>query len=333
MFRKQIKNIFELVLYLILYTAISTAGEYPPSSLSIPDTVVFLSDTQSPMWIETFFLKRNKNDRAREMIFNDIIKYKPRAVFHLGDLVSRGYSSRQWTPVDVFVCKLYALHIPFYPIPGNHEYLLFAAKGIANFHKRFPFAQLTGYSEKINTLAIILLNSNFSRMSEGEMDAQQSWYQQILYEYSQDSAITSIVVACHHSPFTNSRIVSPDEKVQNMFLPSFLKYDKCKVFISGHAHAFEHFRLNNKDFLVCGGGGALQHPLLVGNKQRWPDLYTNSSSRMFHYLLLIATEKNIQISVQILSEDFTQFKTDYRITIGNLPGPGEMTIEQPGKNK
>ena len=28
------------------------------------------------------------------------------------------------------------------------------------------------------------------------------------------------------------------------------KFKKCKVFISGHCHAFEHFKYREKDFLV-----------------------------------------------------------------------------------
>ncbi len=292
-------------------------GKHPPLYPTISSTVVLLSDTQSPMWFESWFLKRNKNDQAREIIFNDIIKQKSQAVFHLGDLVAQGYLSRQWSAIDSFTSKLQVLNVPFYPVPGNHEYFLFAAKGIANFQQRFPSARITGYSKKINTLAIILLNSNFSKISAREIDFQQSWYQQTLNKYSLDSAITSIIVCCHHSPYTNSRIISPDEQVQRMFLPSFLQNNKCKVFISGHAHAFEHFRQNNKDFIVCGGGGALQHPLLIGDKQRWPDMYSNSSIRLFHYLLLTINEKIIQISLRILNEDFTQFEPDYVITILN----------------
>jgi len=304
-----------LLLILIFSFPAKSAGEQPPNHNTNTSTVVFLSDTQSPIWFESWLLKRNKNDLAREIIFNDIIKQNPQAVFHLGDLVARGYSSRQWSVIDSFTSKLRILNLPFYPIPGNHEYFLFAAKGIANFEQRFPSACLTGYSIKINKLAIILINSNFSRMSASEISAQQSWYQQKLNDYSQDTTVTSIIVGCHHSPYTNSRIVPPNDKVQRMFLPAFFKNVKCKLFISGHAHAFEHFRQKNKDFIVCGGGGALQHPLLVGDKQRWPDIYSNSSSRMFHYLLLTWNENRMQISLQILNENFTQFEPDYLITI------------------
>jgi predicted phosphodiesterase len=315
MFHKRNRKIIVLFLILILSFLTNSAGQCPRFHRPNSGVIVFLSDTQSPMWIESLFLQRNKNDQAREMIFKDIIKQNPRAVCHLGDLVARGYSSRQWSVIDSFSSKLQFLNIPFYPIPGNHEYFLFAAKGIANFQQRFPSANLTGYSIKINTLAIILLNSNFSRMSDTEINTQQSWYQLTLNGYSLDTTITSIIVGCHHSPYTNSRIVSPDENVQSMFLPSFIKNDKCKVFISGHAHTFEHFRQDNKDFIVCGGGGALQHPLLIGDKRRWPDMYSNSSIRMFHYLLITADEKVTQISLQLLNEDFSGFEPDYIITI------------------
>jgi 3',5'-cyclic AMP phosphodiesterase CpdA len=305
----------KLLLIILLSSPIAGAGGGTSSAIS--DTIIFLSDTQSPIWFESLFLKNNQNDLAREMIFHEIIQQRPQAVFHLGDLVARGYSIRQWAPIDSFTNKLQVLDIPFYPVPGNHEYYLFAAAGIVNFQQRFPSALLTGYAVKINSLAIILLNSNFSRLTDSEINAQQAWYQEKLDEYSRDPAIRFIVSACHHSLFTNSRIVSPDETVQKMFLPFFYKNKKCKVFISGHAHAFEHFRREDKEFIVCGGGGALQHPLFTGDEQRWTDLYSGSSIRMFHYLRLIRKVNSIQISLQLLNENFTRFETGYVISISN----------------
>ncbi len=228
MSQKRNKQIIILLLILKFSFPINSAAEQPSIHTTITSTVVFLSDTQSPIWFESWLLKRNKNDQAREIIFNDIIRQKPQAVFHLGDLVARGYSSRQWSVIDSFTSKLRVLNMPFYPIPGNHEYFLLAAKGIANFQQRFPSACLTGYSIKINRLAVIRINSNFSRMSENEISTQQSWYQQKLNEYSQDTTVTSIIVGCHHSPYTNSRIVSANEKVQGIILPAFFKNVNCK---------------------------------------------------------------------------------------------------------
>jgi 3',5'-cyclic AMP phosphodiesterase CpdA len=305
--------IFLVNLLFILPIKSASAKSLTPSV--IPDTIVFISDTQSPMWIETLFRPRNNNDLAREMIFNDILRLKPGAVFHLGDLVSRGYSTGQWSAVDTFTSRMKILHIPFFPIPGNHEYFLFASKGISNFRQRFPAAVLTGYSQRINSLAVIMLNSIFSKMSDSEIKIQQSWYLQTMDEFSLDTTISHIIVGCHHSPFTNSRIVNPDKQVQKMFLPEFLHSEKGRVFISGHAHAFEHFRQENKDFIVCGGGGGLQHPLLSGVKQRWPDIYARGNLRKFHYLLLIINEDTIRIILQTLNTSFTEFDYDYCVTI------------------
>jgi len=57
-------------------------------SLNRDGEIIFLSDTQEPIWIETFLLDENKNLIAREQIFNETIKERPTKVIHLGDIVA-----------------------------------------------------------------------------------------------------------------------------------------------------------------------------------------------------------------------------------------------------
>jgi hypothetical protein len=131
-----------------------------------------------------------------------------------------------------------------------------------------------------------------------------------------DPGIKFIIVGLHHSPYTNSTVIDSSKDVQRDFVPLFLKSKKCKLFVSGHAHAFEHFKINNKDFIVIGGGGGLQHPLRISDKEGRKDLFPNKTvTRMFHYILCEETDKIFIIKVMMLNDDFKTFNMPYEIKI------------------
>ncbi len=280
------------------------------------EEIVFISDTQEPIWIETILLDRNNNLIARELIFKEIVKDNPRKVIHLGDIVAFGYKDESWKPIDNYLNRLLEKNIEFYPTLGNHELLLFSDAGEEQFNKRFPFYSKTGYSINNGATEIILLNSNFSKMTEKEIKQQQIWYKNKLDELEKDSIISAIIVGTHYPPFTNSKIVSPDEDVQKFFVPLFIKSKKAKLFISGHCHAFEHFKQKGKDFLVIGGGGGLQQPLDVGDEAKWKDEYDSKNPlRMFHFLKYKLENDTINLTVKMLDTSFEKFKNEYKISI------------------
>ena len=59
-----------------------------------PREIVFVSDTQAPMWEEKIFLRSNQNEKATGLIFDDITRENPLALFILGDVVSLGYKEK-----------------------------------------------------------------------------------------------------------------------------------------------------------------------------------------------------------------------------------------------
>jgi hypothetical protein len=279
-------------------------------------TIVFVSDTQQPIWIETLALAKNHNEHATQMIFANILQERPNAVVHFGDMVAWGFDHSSWTPLDTFRVQLHRLRIPLFPALGNHELLLFSAHGEEAFKDRFPFASKTGYSIRVGKLAVVILNSNFSKLSGAERKEEESWYTATLNALEADSTVRMIAVGCHHSPYTNSTIVTPSEEIQKTYLPLFFQTKKCRVFISGHAHASERFRMNGKDFFVIGGGGGLQQPLLIGKDQRWEDLTPlKTRLRMFHYLSGNLTAAGLVLTVKMLKEDFSSFYDLYTVTI------------------
>lgn len=274
-------------------------------------TLIFMSDTQSPLWVESLFIQKHGNEEATVQLFNSILADTSVAtILHLGDVTGFGAHSDQWNTIDTFLTALKKKNIRMYATPGNHEYLLLPSKGISNFYRRFPEAQQISYTIRFGYVAIVLLNSNFSNLSKTEIIRQEQWYIQQLDSLEQDSCIDVVIVGCHHPPYTNNTIIGRSRRVEKEFVPPFLNHAKCKLFISGHSHAFEHFKNDTsittktqKDFIVIGGGGGLLHPLLLGRNQRWKDLYKPQTEyRMFHYIRGTLTPSGLALTVMMLHD-------------------------------
>lgn len=269
--------------------------------------VLFVSDTQQPIWVETLRLQEHANEIATQHIYDAIERESTAAaIFHLGDITSIGMFESYWKPFDDFQSTVPA---PIYPVMGNHDYFFFRDAAMEQFRKRFPALRSSWYSAIIQSVAVIALNSNFSELTDDERIQQQTWYRQQLLRFDYDPKVNAIIVVCHHSPFTNSTIVHPSEGVQKHFLPLFFAARKTAAFISGHAHSYEHFQINGKDFLVIGGGGGLLHPLLTHSAQRYQDLFSRESSmRFFHYLQCDIGSQSLLFSIHKLKQNFSGFE-------------------------
>lgn len=279
--------------------------------------IAFVSDTQEPTVFERVLLSYNNNSKARELIFSKIIADSPKVVFHLGDLVASGLIS-SWEEIDTLVSKIKKQQGYFYPVPGNHEYIPFSEMSVASYYKRFGVISGLCYSTRINQLGVILVNSNFDELSKKEKDFLLKKYSKIFTLYENDENIKQIIVACHHSPFTNSKIVTPSRDVQKYLLPEFFKSKKTVLFLSGHAHAFEQFKMYGKDFLVIGGGGGIQQPLYLNDDIIFKDLYSQTEEkRMFHFLEISVTDKKVNVRLNMLNENFSGFKTSTILSYPN----------------
>lgn len=267
--------------------------------------LAFTSDTQQPMTVEKLFLKSNRNEKATEMIFKDVASLHPAAFFILGDVVSVGYRNRKWRAIDKYMAELKKDSIPVYATLGNHEVMFIASRGIRQFRSRFPMFKPEGYTEVIDSVAVVLLNSNFDKMKAGEIKAQDSWYTETIKKLDADPAIRSIIVSCHHSPYTNSTIVKPAIQVQQKFVPAFIASKKAQLFLSGHSHNFERFQIQGKDFLVIGGGGGLHQPL--NSTFITPDMEPKYKPA-FHYLQVVREGNTLKVLSRQLKTDFSGFE-------------------------
>jgi hypothetical protein len=266
-------------------------------------------------------LPADDNERATRLILAQIAGDSScAALFHLGDITSASSEDGQWEIFDAAAEPLRQARIPISPAFGNHEYLFVADEGVYNAETRFPALRRQWYVRRIGPMAVILLNSNFSRLTQEECLRQEEWYERSLDSLDADSSVAAVVVGCHHPPYTNSRIASPSEEVQREFLPAFFNSRKAKLFLSGHAHTFEHFVIGKKDFLVIGGGGGLLHPLLPPGEQRWPDQFPHAGERsFFHYLRVRCGEDRLSVEVMALDNTSGTFSIVHRLEIVCAP--------------
>ena len=88
------------------------------------------------------------------------------------------------------------------------------------------------------------------------------------------------------------------------------------MFVSGHAHAFEHFNISEKNFVVIGGGGGLQQPLLVGDESIWDDKFKlNDSIRRFHFSILEKEGSLYSLKVIMIDSTYTAFEYIYSVEL------------------
>ncbi len=187
-----------------------------------------------------------------------------------GTSSTSGIDEGEWRIMGSLIDGLRSEGIPVNAILGNHEVMFFATEGEGQFQRRLPSHRRTGYVKIVDSMAVVLLNSNVSIMDDVALDSQQRWYQQTMTDLSRDPGIAAIVVTCHHSPFTNSILVGSSLQSQERFVPRFLAEPKARLFMSGHAHVFEHFRKEGKDFLVIGGGAAFSIRGTQGTRRSTP---------------------------------------------------------------
>jgi hypothetical protein len=289
-----------------------SAGPGLAQSAADRPVLAFISDSQAPLFVESMILPGLGNQHATRLLFSDIRRQHPAHVFVLGDLVSLGFHQASWEAVDEYVGGLRADGVPVDAILGNHELMLYGKEGENNFDALFPDNVRTGYVRTVDSVAVVLLNSNFSNLTADEQEAQQRTYAVTLDSLQADTGTVAIIVCCHHSPFSNSFVVGSSREVQAAFVPLFLATPKCLLFMSGHAHLFERFVTEGKTFLVIGGGGGPRHP--VRSEPEWDDRAPDVKPR-FHYVTVRREGRGLTARVRGIPEDVMEIREVYEMKI------------------
>jgi len=243
---------------------------------------IIVGDTQSTSLWEFW---RERNDKDRKLIVDEIAKREPAFVIHLGDLTTRGASNKHWQQFDDIHRTFRQKQIPYFPILGNHDLYGKNEKALGYYFGRFPYLnQKRWYSFTWIKIGVILVDSNFSDLTEGENEQQKRWYIDELERFEKDEKIDDVIVCCHEPPFTNSRVVRPNKKVETFFANPFLECTKTRFFFSGHSHAYERFQVRGKFFIVSGGGGGPRHRVNINPfKRPYNDLFPGPELRSLHF--------------------------------------------------
>lgn len=247
------------------------------------------------------------------MIFDDILSKRPQNVFLLGDIVAAGSKPRRWLKVDRFLDSVRNNKGNVWACLGNHEYIYHAKNGVNAFQKRFPGHSKTGYYVIRDSVAVVLMNSNFSKLTQAEQDRQKQFYVAALAALDKNDSVKTIIVACHHSPYSNSKVVGSNLEARETFVKPFLKTTKCELFLSGHSHNFEHFKIEGKTFLVIGGGGGIgQH---LNTKPNRIACENDDCHPLFHYLMVKRNTDSLSIIVREVTGDLNGFSNVLNLTL------------------
>ena len=225
---------------------------------------------------------RTNHDVHRRVV-NQIVKNKPVAVFHTGDLVTLGNIKKQWKTFNEITQEIQK-NSAFYPALGNHE------NDSKNFYDNFELPNNEQwYHVKIKGLDFIVLNSNVDMWKDSE---QYNWLVKKMEEIGKEKFLCLIF---HHPIFSTGRHGSMKEKKRKELTDLFEKYDVDVVF-NGHDHHYERSENNNIFYVVAGGGGA---PL---RKQSSKNDYSKKYLEMYHFCRLTKDNKNVK--VEVISDDF-----------------------------
>jgi len=270
---------------------------------------IVLGDTQATSSWEFW---RERNDRERRQIIDEITKREPAFVVHLGDLTARGSSDGHWREFDEFHKTFREKKIPYFPILGNHEFYGNDSKALRSYFGRFPHLERRRwYGFAWKNAGLILLDSNFSTLNGEQKQEQERWYLSQLERFDRDNRIDYILAFCHAPPFTNSCVVGPSEKSKTYFVEPFLRSGKTSLFFSGHSHTYERFEVNGRFFIVSGGGGGPRHKVFTDpEKRRRRDLYNGPGLRFFHFCEIEMGPMALHFRVVRLEADGTFSVTD-----------------------
>ncbi|MCX6140756.1 MAG: metallophosphoesterase [Candidatus Kapabacteria bacterium] len=240
--------------------------------------------------------------RERNTIHADLVKQvvdsKPDALILLGDQVFTGSSSDDWRFFDWIMVPVKKKRIPVFPIFGNHEYFGDDAVAYVNMVSRFPVLHSTWYTVVLDSIAFVMLNTNFDEFSRDSAVRELRWFKTRMRQLGESSGVKCIVVCGHHPPFTNSTIVPDEHILQQYFVPIFERSEKSRLWLSGHAHAYEHFRHRNVHYVVSGGGGGPRQILYLDDDlRRHDDFYPGGTVRPFHYLLLQRSGVSLRVEM------------------------------------
>lgn len=271
----------------------------PPHAFQqyVPTHAVAIAVIGDQQRTSPFEVWRETNSIHGQLV-RQVVRAKPSALVLLGDQVFKGDNQDDWKFYDRMMRPVQRAQIPVFPLLGNHEYFGIDRVMMENMSSRFPGMTHRYYVVVIDSIAFIMLDTNFDEYHRDSTATMRRWYIERVQELTADPSVRCIVTCGHHPPYTNSSIVMPDRIQQEYFVPIFLRSPKARLWLSGHVHAYEHFRHGNVHFVVSGGGGGPRQFLRLDSLTHSDhDIYRGGPIRPFHYMSLSRSESSLCVSM------------------------------------
>ena len=270
---------------------------------------------------------------ARE-IAQSIKSGRAQLALHTGDLVwwglqgSTPFDNPYWKLVNDDVVKQLpppddrmraaGLEGRFFTAVGNHE--VWEDSDAEGFLSTFPYLKQLGVSEKNliykfdygGARFIFLWTGKFDEKKPTEWGATRPTYEEQMKQLTQwlDEAkaarIRKVFISFHNPVFCRSGMGPiPEAQSPHKLLASYAK-DLDIVVFNGHVHTTELYQVDGVKYLVLGGGGAEQDPILPGRTDLKmppdypPNLYEKATppSEEYSYLLVdVAPGQNTKFTL------------------------------------
>jgi len=259
--------------------------------------LAIVGDTQRVLPVERLAFLRETNDAGRRRIARAILADQLDGIVHLGDVVG---SASDWGRFDQVYLPSELSNKQFHVCRGNHDCGGFWFGSPHEFNQRFRKAVARLQVIDLGLLRVFCLDTNKQSMSEEQWNVQLAQFQGALAAASSDAQVKHVIAAGHHPPFTNARWHQPSQAVFRSFVRPFLECPKARAFFSGHVHGYERFTIEERSFVVSGGGGGARFNHLHGDKRRLPGVLDLTDPNPLHYVLVEANADSVTCTVRAI---------------------------------
>jgi 3',5'-cyclic AMP phosphodiesterase CpdA len=285
---------------------VAPPAAFPTAYTNARGEFVIHGDTRPWMLAEVW---RKPSGDERRAVIARLAEERPDFIVNTGDLVAAGSMASQWTTFDEETAPLREQAIAYFASLGGHDLWPIERVGLEHAAARFPYlAERIGYGLRHGYVDVIVLDSTASGLPPEQQDAQSAWLRDRFSADDADPSVRCVIVACHHTPMTNSASVGDSEWIVRHVLEPGRKCRKFKALFGGHTHSYEHFLADGVHVVVSGGGGA---PLMdvAGPGGTHRDLY--DGPRGHHYCRLTPRVDRVDVDVVMLAADGTWFDADH----------------------
>ncbi len=183
----------------------------------------------------------------------------------------RGADDQRWATYFEEMYDARRLNMPFYMVPGNHDYdndlIRFETEyawGSPDSRWKMPSRWYrVDLPEGKPLVSIFVIDSNWERMPADRWYAQFRWLQA---ELGKPRTAPFTLVTAHHPLYSNG--AHGDGLTMQRFFAPLLREHKVDFYVCGHDHDLQHLQLADgpTSFLVAGGGGATTRPIERDNR-------------------------------------------------------------------